>query len=76
MGSRTDETFFQRGNADGQHAHEKAPRTANHRGNADQNHNEISLRTCRNSCHQEVHKQQILAIMRRKGDAPALLAGL
>ena len=32
MGRRTKQTFFQRGNADGQQAHEKTLNTANHQG--------------------------------------------
>ena len=37
MGRRTESTFFQRGNADDQQAHEKMLDTANHQGNANQN---------------------------------------
>ena len=32
MGRRPEQTFFQRGNADGQQAHEKMLNTANHQG--------------------------------------------
>ena len=42
MGGRTEWTFFQRGNAEGQQAHEKMFNITNHQGNANQNHNEIS----------------------------------
>ena len=34
MGQRTEQTFFQRGNADGQQAHEKVFNISNHQGNA------------------------------------------
>ena len=33
MGRRFEYTFFQRGNADGQQAHEKMLNTTNHQGN-------------------------------------------
>ena len=42
MGRRTEQTLFQRGNADGQQAHEKMLNIVNHQGNANQNYNEIS----------------------------------
>ena len=42
MGRRTEQTFFQRGNVDGQQAHEKMLNIGSHQGNANQNHNEIS----------------------------------
>ena len=48
MGKRTEETFFQRGNADGQQAHEKMLNIANHQGNENQNHNEKSPHTHQN----------------------------
>ena len=41
MGRRTEQTFFQRGNADDQQAHVKMLGIVNHRGNSNQNHNEI-----------------------------------
>ena len=41
--------FFQRGNADGQQAHEKILNIANHQGNANQNHDEITPHTCLSS---------------------------
>ena len=37
MDRRTEQTFFQRGNADGQQAHEKMLHVTNHQGNANQN---------------------------------------
>ena len=40
MGRRAEQTFFQRGNADGQQAHGKMLNIANHQGNANQNHND------------------------------------
>ena len=42
MGRRTEQTFFQRENADGQQAHEEMLNIINHQGNASQNHTEIS----------------------------------
>ena len=51
MGGRTEQTFFQRGNADGQQAHEKMLNMTNHQGNANKNHKEIS-----NGYHQKEHK--------------------
>ena len=41
MGRRFEYTFFQRGNADGQQAHEKMLNKTNHQGNTNQKHNEI-----------------------------------
>ena len=41
MCRRTEQTFFQRGNADGQQAHEKMLNITNHQGYENQNHNEI-----------------------------------
>ena len=48
--------FFQRENADGQQAHGKMLNIANHQGNANQNHNEISPHTCQNGHHQKDKK--------------------
>ena len=56
MGRKTELTFFQRGNADGQHAHAKMLNIANHQGNANQNHNEISPHTSKKGYHQKEHK--------------------
>ena len=50
-------SFFQRGNADGQQAHEKMLNIANHQGNAYQNHSEISHHTCQNGYHQKEQKK-------------------
>ena len=52
-GKRTEQTFFQRRNADGQQAHEKMLSITNHHGNANQNHNEIPPHTSQNGCHQK-----------------------
>ena len=38
---RVEQSFFQRGNADGQQAHKNVLSIANHQRNANQNHNEI-----------------------------------
>ena len=56
MGRRSKRTFFQRRHTDGQQAHEKMLNIANHQGNANQNHNEISPYTCQNGYHQKEHK--------------------
>ena len=53
---RTEQMFFQRGNADDQQAHETTLNNINHQGNANQNHNEISHHTGQNGCHQKEHK--------------------
>ena len=42
--------------ADGQQKHEKMLNIANHQGNADQNHNEISLHICQNGYYQKDKK--------------------
>ena len=54
MDRRTEQTFFQRRNADGQQAHEKMLKTTNHQGNANQNHNEISLHTCQDGYYKKL----------------------
>ena len=50
---RIEQTFFQRGNADSQQAHEKMLNTANHQGNVNQNHNEVSPHIFQNGYHQK-----------------------
>ena len=56
MGRRTEQTFFQRGNADGQQPHENMLNIANHQENADQNHNEVSPHNCQNGHNQNDNK--------------------
>ena len=56
MGRRTEYTFSQRGNTDGQEAHEKMFNTTNHQGNENQNRNEISRHTCQNGYQQKEYK--------------------
>ena len=46
MAINSEQIFFQRANADGQLANEKMLNTANHQGNANENHNEVSSHTC------------------------------
>ena len=46
MGKGSEQTFFQRTHTDGQRVHEKIFNITNHQGNANQNHNEISLHIC------------------------------
>ena len=53
---RTQQTFFQRGNADGQQACEKMLSIANHQGNANQNDNDLSPYTGQNGHHKKEHK--------------------
>ena len=48
--------IFQTGNADGPQASEKMINMANHKGNANQNHSEMSPHMCQNGCHQKKHK--------------------
>ena len=79
MGRRPEQTFFQRGNADGQQAHEKMLNHANYQGNVSQNHNEILSDTCQNGYHQKKKKktpQQMLTRMWRKGNPHTLLVGM
>ena len=47
-------------NADGKQAHEKMLNAANHQGNANQNHSEISLHTCQNGYYQK--RQEIASV--------------
>ena len=56
MGRRTEQTFFQRENADDQQAHEKMFNIADNQRNENQNHNETSPHTCQNDYHQKDHK--------------------
>ena len=72
MRRRTERTFFQRGNADGQQAHEKMLKIVNHQGNANQNHIEASPHSCQNGCHQK-DKRYILVRMWRKRSLCSLL---
>ena len=48
MGRRTEQTFSERGNADGQQADEKTLNIANHQRNANQSYSELSPHTCQN----------------------------
>lgn len=45
MGRRSELTFFQRRDTDGQQVHEKALNVTNHQENANQNHNRIFSHT-------------------------------
>ena len=53
MGRRTQWTFFQKGNADHQQAHEKMLNITNYQGNANENHNEISPHNCQSGYYQK-----------------------
>ena len=48
--------------------HEKMLSIANYKGNANQNHNELSLCTCQNGYYQKENQYQILARLWRKGN--------
>ena len=52
MGRGPEQTFPQRGHTNWQQIYEKMLNITNHKGNKNQNHNEISLDTCRNGYHQ------------------------
>ena len=52
-GQKTGIDIFPKRNADGQQAHEKMLNIANHEGNANQTHNEISPHTCQNGYHEK-----------------------
>ena len=53
---RTEQTFSERGNVDGQQADDKTLNTANHQRNANQNHSGISRHTCYNRYLQKAYK--------------------
>ena len=58
MGRRLEQTFFQRGNADGQKAHEKMLNITNYyQRNANQSYNEVSPHSGQNGHHQKIDKQ-------------------
>ena len=73
MGRRHEQTFLQRRHADGQQTHEKMLNITHHRGNANQNHNEISPHICQNDENEKHKKQQVLVRMWRKRNPCALL---
>ena len=56
MGRRPEQTFLQRGNTDGQQAHEKIFNIASYQRNANQKYNETSPHTGQNGYHQKIHK--------------------
>ena len=56
MGRGPEYAFFQRGNADGQQAHEKMFNILSHQGKVNQNHNKISPLSCQNGYHQKEHR--------------------
>ena len=58
MGQKAEQTFFQRGNTDGQQAHEKMLNISNQQGNVNQNHSEVSLHICQNGYHQKEHNNK------------------
>lgn len=67
--------FFPRRHTDRQKTHEKMLSTTNHQGNANQNHNEVSLHTCQNGYYQKDNKE-VWTRMWRKRNLRGLLLGL
>ena len=53
MDKRTEQTFFQRVNVDGQQAHEKMLNMVYHQGNANPNYNQMLSLTYQNGHHQK-----------------------
>ena len=70
MGRRLKQTFFQRGQRDGQQLHEKMLNTTYHERNAYQNHNEITSHTCQND-----YKRQQTTNVCKKGTPVTVLGG-
>ena len=58
------------------HGKIKMLNTENHQGNANQNHNAMSLHTWENGCHQNNKKRQVFTRMRRKRNPCAPLVGM
>ena len=58
MGRGPQQTFLQRKHMDGQQAHEKIFNITNYQGNANQNHNEISVHTFQNGYHQNTRNKK------------------
>ena len=56
MGQGPEQAFFQRRDTDGQQAHESMLNITKYKGDANQNHSEISLHTYQNDYHQK-HKK-------------------
>ena len=67
MGKGPKQTFFQKRHINGQQVYEKMLNITNHWGNANQNHNEISLYTCQSGYHQKVRRQLVLVRCGEKG---------
>ena len=55
MGRGSEQTYCQR-HADGQQAHKKMLNIANHQGNVNQSHNEISSHNCQNGYYKKDKK--------------------
>ena len=75
MDRGTEETFFQRRHTDGQQVYKKVLTVSNHQGNADQNHNEMSPRTCQNGYHQKRQRSTIVGKDVEKGDCRRTVGG-
>ena len=65
----------ERKHADDQQAREKILNTTNPQGNANQNHNEISLHTCQNGYYQKDKKYHTLMSMWKKRDPLCTIGG-
>ena len=76
MGRGSEQTFFQRKrHPHGHQVHEKMLNIANHQGNANRNHNELSLRICQDIYYQKDKKLSIGKNV-EKGSPCALMAGM
>ena len=64
MGRGTEQAIFQR-QTNGKQVHKKLLDITNHKGNANQNHNEISLHICQNGYYKK--RQQIRNIVKGVG---------
>ena len=76
MGRRSEQTFFQRRDTDGQEVYEKVLNIPNHQQNVNQNHNEVSPHTCQNGYYQKDKKKKVSARMWKKGNLCVLLGGV
>ena len=76
MGRRSEQTFFQRRDTDGQEVYEKVLNIPNHQQNVNQNHNEVSPHTCQNGYYQKDKKNKVTARMWKKGNLCVLLGGV
>ena len=76
MGRESEQTFFQRRHTNDQQVHEKVLNITNHKGNANQNYEEISPHAGQNGYHLKKKRQGWQARVWREGNPPALLVGM